>query len=317
MNSELAENLLKCMVRIRMFEEMVEKQFASGEIPGFVHLYIGEEASAAGVCESLSSKDYITSTHRGHGHCIAKGGDPKKMMAELYGKKTGYNMGKGGSMHIASPELGILGANGIVAAGLPIAVGAGMTSKLRNSGRVTIAFFGDGASNQGSFHESVNMAAIFNLPIVFVCENNQYAVGTRIDHATKNTQISKRADSYGIPGISVDGQNVVEVYENAEYLIAQARDGLGPSILETNTWRYRGHFQGEPATYRTKEVEEMWLEKDPIDNARKYFIDNDFLDEVKYDQIVQEISKQIEEAVEYARMSDPPKTEDAMTNVYA
>lgn len=239
------------------------------------------------------------------------------MMAELYGKKTGYNKGKGGSMHIAYPDIGILGANGIIAAGMPIATGAALSAKLQKNGRITVAFFGDAASNQGTFHESINLAAALNLPVLFVCENNQYGVGTRISEVTRVSDIGNRAAAYGIPGKIVDGQNVIAVYEAVKEIIEEIRQGKGPALLEMKTWRFRAHFQGEPATYRSKEEENSWIKKDPIIIARKDFKKREFLSEAEVTEIEKEVLDTLEKAVEYARKSPYPEPEEALTDVFA
>ena len=313
----IAEDVFRKMCRIRFFEERVEQLFAAGELPGFVHLYIGQEACATGVCAHLSSEDYITSTHRGHGHCIAKGGALDRMMAELFAKKTGYNKGKGGSMHLASTEIGILGANGINAAGMPHAVGAALSAKMQKNGRVAVAFLGDGASNQGTFHESINLAAALCVPAVFVCENNHFAVGTRITEATKEPDIAKRAAGYGIPGVTADGMNVVTVYQAAGKLIADARAGKGPALLELKTWRYRAHFQGEPATYRTREEEAEWLKRDPLAIARGEFEGRGLLSSARAKEIEEEVAAELANAVDFARSSPSPAPEDALADVFA
>jgi TPP-dependent pyruvate/acetoin dehydrogenase alpha subunit len=313
----LAEDMYRKMYRIRVFEEKVEELFAAGELPGFVHLYIGQEACAVGVCANLTLEDYITSTHRGHGHCIAKGGAMDRMMAELFAKKTGYNKGKGGSMHLASTEIGILGANGINAAGMPLAVGAALSSKMQKNGRVAVAFLGDGASNQGTFHESINLAAALGVPVVFVCENNQFAVGTRITETTKIKDIAKRAAGYGIPGVIADGMNVVTVYEAAGKLIADARAGKGPALLELKTWRYRAHFQGEPAAYRTKEEEAEWLKKDPLASARGALAEKKLLSATRAAEIEKEVTAELAKAVDFARASPFPEPADALVDVFA
>ena len=316
MDSTTAEGLYRTIVRIRFFEEKVQELFGAGELPGFVHLYMGQEACATGVCANLGTDDYITSTHRGHGHCIAKGGRPDRMMAELYGKSTGYNKGRGGSMHIASPEIGILGANGILAAGLPLAVGAALTAKMQKNGKVVAAFLGDAASNQGTFHESLNLAAIQDLPVLFVCENNQFGVGTRITEATRVADVAKRVVAYGIPGEIVDGQDVVAVYEAAGRLIQDARDGKGPALLELKTWRFRAHFEGEPATYRTKEEEKQWLQRDPLVLARERFTADELMTIQQCDEIDRETRDEILAAVEFARTSPDPRVEDALQDVF-
>ncbi len=313
----LAEEIYRKMYAIRTFEEKVEVLFAAGELPGFVHLYSGQEACAVGVCAHLSREDYITSTHRGHGHCIAKGGELSRMMAELYAKSTGYNKGKGGSMHLAYPGIGILGANGITAAGMPLATGAALSAKFQKNGRVAVAFFGDGASQQGTFHESINLAATLNVPVVFVCENNQFGVGTRITEVTRVPDIAKRAAAYGIPGEIVDGMDVLAVYEAAGKMIDRTRAGEGPGLLELKTWRFRAHFQGEPATYRSAEEEQKWLEKDPLGLAIEKLGAKGLLDATRAGEIEQEVRRELEDAVEYARKSPDPKPEDAMADLFA
>ncbi len=313
----IASEMYRMMFTIRAFEERVEELFSAGEIPGSVHLYIGEEACAVGVCMNLNPEDYITSTHRGHGHCIAKGGDISKMMAELYGKKTGYNKGKGGSMHIAYPNIGILGANGIIAAGMPIATGSALSAKLQKNGRISVSFFGDAASNQGTFHESINLAAALNLPVLFACENNQYGVGTRFSEVTRVSDVGKRAVAYGIPGKIVDGQNVIVVFEAVKELIDEIRRDKGPALLELKTWRFRAHFQGEPATYRSKEEEDSWIQKDPIKIAHEEFKNRGLLDETQIAEIEREVGDELEKAVEYARNSPDPEPEEALTDVFA
>ena len=305
------------MYAIRAFELRVEKLFAAGEIPGFVHLYIGEEACAAGVCACLSPEDYITSTHRGHGHCIAKGGELRRMMAELFGKSTGYNHGKGGSMHIASPSIGILGANGVVGGGIPLATGAALASKLAKNGRVAVAFFGDGASNQGSFHEAVNLAAVFDLPIVYVCENNQFGVGTRFCDASRQPDVAKRAIAYNIPGATADGMDAASVYDAAYECVERARSGGGPSILELKTWRHKAHFQGEPAGYRTKAEEEEWMKKDSLIATKAAFAKRGLMDDSEAARLEAEVMTELEEAVKFARESPFPALESALADVFA
>jgi pyruvate dehydrogenase E1 component alpha subunit len=304
------------MVRIRYFEEMVKDLFAAGEMPGFVHLYLGQEAIASGVCATLNDDDYITSTHRGHGHIIAKGGELSKMMAELYGKVTGYNKGKGGSMHIACPELGILGANGIVSCGIPIATGAALSAKYRNSGQVTVCFFGDGASNEGAFHESLNAASAFELPIVYVCENNLYAVGTRQSKVRKIEDIADRAPSYSMPGVVVDGNDVVAVYEVAKESVERARAGEGPTLVECKTYRWRTHFEGEPDTYRPPEEVAAWRAREPIAPFRKMLIDQKIFKQKDLDLIDEAVIEDLDQAVEFARNSPLPQPEDALQDLW-
>jgi pyruvate dehydrogenase E1 component alpha subunit len=310
-------NMYRVMVRIREFEERTKKEFAAGKIPGFVHLYAGEEAVATGACANLRPDDYITSTHRGHGHLIAKGGKTDRMMAELYGKKTGYNKGKGGSMHIADMEIGILGANGIVGAGIPIAAGAALSAKMRGTDQVVIGFLGDGATNTTRFHEGVNLAAIWNLPVVYIIENNMYAESTRIADTCKLANLSDRAKAYGIPGKTVDGNDVLAVYEAVGEAVATARKGRGPTLVECKTWRHHGHFEGDPQTYKTKQEIEHWMKKDPIPRFRKQLIEMGVLTEEDADKISQEMKEEIEKAVKFAEESPLPAPEEALEDVYA
>jgi pyruvate dehydrogenase E1 component alpha subunit len=305
------------MLKIRHFEDRVKDLFAAGEMPGFVHLYLGQEAVAVGACAPLDDDDYITSTHRGHGHIIAKGGDVKLMMAELYGKATGYNKGKGGSMHIADPRLGILGANGIVGAGLPIATGAGLSAKLLKSGRVAVCFFGDGASNQGTFHEAINIAAAFDLPVVYVCENNLYAVGTRQSDVRKVEDIADRGVGYAIPGLAIDGNDVVAVYEACKEAVDRARAGMGPTLVECKTYRWRTHFEGEPDTYRPPEEVEAWIKREPIAPYRKSLIDQGILTEAEADEIEAKVIEELDGAVEFARQSPLPEPASALEDLWA
>lgn len=303
------------MLKIRHFEDRVKDLFAAGELPGFVHLYLGEEAVASGVCAALKDDDYITSTHRGHGHIIAKGGEMKYMMAELYGKATGYNKGKGGSMHIAYPKLGILGANGIVGAGLPIATGAGLSAKLRKTDQVTACFFGDGASNEGTFHESLNIGGAFNLPVIYVCENNLYAVGTRQSQVRKVEDIADRAASYGMPGVVVDGNDVIAVYEATKEAVDRARAGDGPTLIECKTYRWRTHFEGEPDTYRPPEEVAAWLKREPIAPFRKLLIDQKIIIEKEAEDLESAVVRELDDAVEFARKSPQPKPETALEDM--
>jgi len=309
--------MYRTMVRIRTFEERVSKEFAAGNIPGFVHLYIGEEATATGACANLRPEDYITSTHRGHGHLIAKGGKTDQMMAELYGKKTGYCKGKGGSMHIADADIGILGANGIVGGGIPVAGGAAMSAQMRGTDQVAICFLGDGASNRGTFHEGVNLAACWNLPIVYVIENNLYAEKTRISDTCKLPNVADRASAYGIPDVTVDGNDVIAVYEAVGEAVARARKGEGPTLIECKTYRWHGHFEGDSQTYKPKEEIEEWLKKDPIPAFRKRLIEMAVLTEEDADKIDQEINEQIEKAVKFAEESPFPAPEEALEDVFA
>lgn len=309
--------LYRTMLKIRRFEESVSKLYAANEIPGFVHLYLGEEAVASGVCGALHSNDFITSTHRGHGHLIAKGGELNKMMAELFGKKTGYCQGKGGSMHIADPTLGILGANGIVGGGILIAVGAAYSAKVRGTEQVAVAFFGDGATNEGVFHEAMNMAAAWNLPVLFVCENNQFGVSTNYARVTRETDIAKRAVGYGVKSLTVDGNDVTQVYSKAKEMIALLRIGNGPALLVCNTWRHHGHFEGEGVTYWKKEELAAWKLKDPVQFARNYIISCRYASEEDLENIETAIAEDIRAAIEFARNSAFPDPADALKGLYA
>ena len=307
--------LHETMLKIRRFEEHVSKLYADGEIPGFVHLYIGEEAVAVGTCSNLNNDDFITSTHRGHGHLIAKGGDIKLMMAELYAKKDGYCKGKGGSMHIADMNLGILGANGIVGGGLPIAVGAGYSAKLRKTEQVCVAFFGDGASNEGVFHEALNFTSAWDLPVIFVCENNKFGVSTRITRITNIDDISKRAAGYGIPGVTVDGMDVLKVRETIGSAVKRARSGKGPTLVVADTFRFHGHFEGEAVNYWEEEELKKWKERDPLIITKKALTEAG-LSKKELENMDKKIQDEIDEAVEFARQSDYPEPEEAMDDLF-
>jgi len=306
------------MMEIRQFEEAASDLYQRGELPGFLHLYIGEEATAVGVCTNLNDDDYITSTHRGHGHLIAKGGKRNRMMAELFARTTGYSKGKGGSMHIADISLGILGANGVVGAGIPIATGAALSAKMRGTKQVAVSFFGDGATNQGVFHESLNLAAVWELPVVFVCENNQFGMGTPQREHQKVTDISIRATSYDMPGKRVDGNNILEVYDAAHEAVARARAGQGPTLIDCNTYRFRGHHIGDPGTaYRERAEVEEWMKRDPIERLKKVLIEEESADESELEAIDNELREDLKAAIEYAKSSPLPNPEDALDDVYA
>lgn len=310
-------SLYRTMVTIRKFETLAGELFAAGKIPGFIHLSIGQEASSVGVCSALRPDDYITTTHRGHGHVIAKGGDLKKMLAELMGRETGYCKGKGGSMHIADFSLGVLGANGVVAGGFPIVVGAGLSIKLRDTDQIAVCFFGDGASNRGPFHEALNMASIWKLPILFVCENNQYASTTPVHYSTSVKSVALRAKGYGIPGKSVEGNNILEVREAALEAVKRARHGDGPTLLENRTYRMRGHFEGDPQRYRTKKEMEKFSQKDPIRQFQKFLKDRKLLNEKMDQQIHEDTDRKLKEAVRFAEESPLPQPADALEDLYA
>lgn len=311
--------LLTTMLKVRLFEERIVDLYARGLIPGLAHLYIGEEAVAAGVCSLLREDDFITSTHRGHGHVIAKGADITFMMAELFGKETGYCKGKGGSMHIADMNLGILGANGIAGGGLPIAVGAGMSAKWRGTDQVTACFFGDGSSNNGTFHESLNLASLHKAPVIFVCENNQYGISVSQSKHQPIRDISIRATGYDMPGVIVDGNDVLKVYEAAVKAIRRARTGEGPTLLECKTYRWRGHHEGDPnqgSRYRTKKDIEVWKKKDPIKRLSDKLVYDKVISKKKLADLEKDIIKELDEAVEYAKESPFPSIEEMYEDVY-
>ncbi len=304
------------MQKIRLFEQQTARMMAAMKIRGFAHLYIGEEAVATSVCAALRQDDFITSTHRGHGHCIAKGADLKHMMAELCGKATGFCKGKGGSMHIADTSLGILGANGIVGAGMPIATGAGLSAQIRGTDQVCVCFFGDGASNQGTFHESLNLASIWKLPVIFVCENNLYQISVPFKYHTNIDDIADRAVSYGIPGTVVDGNDPLAVYEAAEKAIARARAGEGPSLIECKTYRHGGHFNGDPAVYRPKEEVDEWLKKDPIPRFRQHLLDAGVCTEEELAAMEKQAEEELDEAVAFAESQPVTPPEFTVHDVY-
>jgi pyruvate dehydrogenase E1 component alpha subunit len=316
LDKTLLLEIYRKMVAVRVFEETAADLFLKGQLPGFLHSYIGEEAVAAGVCAHLAPQDMITSTHRGHGHAVAKGARLDMMMAELFAKKTGYCHGKGGSMHIADLDLGILGANGIVGGGVPIATGAGLALKLKGTNRVTVAFFGDGGSNTGAFHEGVNMAAVWTLPVVFVCENNQYAESTPRGVHQRIKDIAQRAMAYDIPGVVADGMDVFDVYQKAGEAIDRARGGGGPTLVETKTYRFLGHYVGDPQTYRSKDEVEQWKKRDPIAMFRKRVVEEGKVGAADLDAIDAAIAKEMEQAVEFARQSPEPEIESALQDIF-
>jgi len=309
-------DMYRTMVRIRAFEERVAGEFTLGNIPGNAHLYTGEEAVATGACANLRPDDYITSTHRGHGHVISKGARTDRMMAEIFGKRTGYCKGKGGSMHIADTDLGILGANGIVGAGITIAGGAALSAKLRGRSQVVICFLGDGATNTSRFHEGINLAACLRLPVVYVIENNAYAITTRISYACPIADVGDRAAGYGIPGVTIDGNDVLEVFEAVGEAVARARRGEGPTLVECKTYRWHGHHTGDPQTYRTKEEVEEWKKRDPLLRFKDRLVGMGVLSEGAVGRIDREVSEEIEKAVEFARESPFPAPEETLVDVY-
>jgi pyruvate dehydrogenase E1 component alpha subunit len=304
------------MKLIRMFEDRVARLVAEGKIPGHVHLYAGEEAIAVGVCAHLTDKDYITSTHRGHGHCIAKGVDVNAMMAELYGKATGACKGKGGSMHIADVDVGMLGANGIVGAGGPLACGSGLMAKTLSTDQVTVCFFGDGAAEQGTMHEAMNLAGIWKLPVIFLCENNGYADTTPWCYHCAAKAISDRAVAYDMPGDTVDGADFFAVYEAAETAIERARKGAGPSLIECRGFRYYGHFLGDTALYFTEEEKARNRANDPIEKFKKRVLERGLLSKAEIAGIDAKTAKMIDEAVQFAEEGPWPIPEEVLTDVY-
>lgn len=305
------------MQKIRMFEDNAIKLFNQGLVRGPMHVYTGEEAVAVGACSNLNDADYITSTHRGHGHCIAKGGKVDKMAAELLGRGTGYCKGKGGSMHIADPEIGILGANGIVAGGMGIAAGAGLSAKMRGTDQVAICFFGDGATNEGAFHEALNMAAIWDLPVVFVCENNLYGLTGPAEEMLSVKDVAARATSYDIPGVVVDGNDVLDVYEAVGEAVKRARQGGGPSLIEAKTYRLKGHFVGDPCVYRDDEEVEMWMKKEPIKRFKKHLIETEGIDEEVIAEIDKNLEAELKAAVKFAKESPDPEIEVVFEDVFS
>jgi TPP-dependent pyruvate/acetoin dehydrogenase alpha subunit len=312
-------HLYQVMLTIRRFEERVVIDYQSGAIPGIVHSYIGQEAVATGVCTNLRLDDRIISNHRGHGHCIAKGADLNRMMAEIYGRKTGYCKGKGGSMHIADFGIGMLGANGIVAAGLPIAAGAALAAQLEGGDRVVVIFFGDGATNEGEFHEVLNLASIWKLPLIFACENNLYSVNTPVHYATGLEHVSERATGgYGIPSAIVDGNDVVAVHEATRKALAGVRAGGGPVFLEFITYRWRGHFEapGLPDLRPVEEIE-AWKEKCPVAGLERKLLENGLVSKQKLEEINARVVQKIESAVSYALASPFPAPEDALEGVFS
>jgi pyruvate dehydrogenase E1 component alpha subunit len=310
-------HMYETMNRIRLFEQKLQEFFAAGEIPGFVHLYLGEEAVATGACSVLTDADTITSTHRGHGHLLAKGGDLKLMMAEIFGRSTGYCKGKGGSMHIADFDLGILGANGIVGGGGPLALGAALANKYEKTDAVVICFFGDGASNQGTTQESLNMASAWKLPLVFVNENNGYGISCPQCKSMAVTDIADRAAAYDMPGVVVDGNDVLAVHEAVSEAVKRARKGEGPSLVECKTYRWRGHFEGDACTYRCDEELKEWMAKDPIPRFEEKLVESGVLKKKDLKEIKARIEKEVGEAVEFAEQSPLPEASALMDDVYA
>ncbi|MGM0365899.1 MAG: thiamine pyrophosphate-dependent dehydrogenase E1 component subunit alpha [Actinomycetota bacterium] len=309
-------SMLKTLLTIRRFEEKTIQLYQTAKIWGYLHPYLGEEAIAAGACQAIEDDDYIVSTHRGHGHCIAKGGDLNKMMAELLGKSTGYCKGRGGSMHIADTELGILGANGIVGGGIPISVGAGFGCKFDGRQRVTLCFFGDGAANNGVFHESLNMASVFKLPVIYICENNLYAISMCSKESVACENVGDRAGSYAMPGYIVDGTDPEEMYNTVAKAVKHARKGKGPSLIEAKTYRFTGHHPNDPAEYREKEEADYYKsEKDPLKNYSQKLIGGKIISKKEFEDMDKEIQELVEQSVEFAEKSPEPELDKFLEEV--
>ncbi|HZY60015.1 MAG TPA: pyruvate dehydrogenase (acetyl-transferring) E1 component subunit alpha [Candidatus Binataceae bacterium] len=313
---ELLE-LYRRMSLIRRFEDRVAEMYTRGKITGFCHLYAGEEAVAVGAIHGLYDKDYVVSTYREHGHCLAKGASPRAVMAELFGKATGISKGRGGSMHLFDPVLRFMGGYAIVGGGLPIATGLGLSINYREEAEVVCCFFGDGAVPQGAFHESLNMASLWKLPVIFVCENNFYGMGTMVQNAICQEELYRFADPYKIPGVRVDGMDVIEVYAAVSEAAARAREGKGPSLIEAITYRFRGHSMSDPAEYRSKREERIWQERDPLKRFRILLMHERRLAPATLDAIDQEVTAVVDDAVKFADESPEPPLEELTRNVYA
>ncbi|GIK73211.1 MAG: acetoin:2,6-dichlorophenolindophenol oxidoreductase subunit alpha [Chloroflexota bacterium] len=311
------QDLLHQMMLIRAFEEAAEQLYLQGMIHGTMHLSIGQEGAAVGACAALRPTDYILSTHRGHGHCIAKGARVDQMMAEFFGKETGYCRGRGGSMHIADVSTGNLGANGIVAGGVPMVAGVGLSIQMQRQDRVALVFFGDGAANEGAFHESLNMAAIWSLPVVYFCENNQYAMSMAIARASKIERLSDRACAYGIPGVTVDGNDPLAVYRATREAVERARSGGGPTLIEARTYRWKGHSKSDKQRYRTKEEVKQWQERDPIARLAQQMIEASILTEGDLATLQARVEQEIIDAIEFAKVSPEPDPATILEGVYA
>ncbi len=310
-------DMLRQMIRAREFEEELYYLFLTRSMPGTMHQATGQEAVAVGIVSALEPDDYVTSTHRGHSHCIAKRVPLNEMMAELFAKRTGSCKGMGGSMHLCDFSKGMLGAFGIVGAGIPIATGAALSSVVRGSEQVAVSFFGDGAVNEGVFHESLNMASLWRLPVVYVCENNQYALSMTVQESSAIEDLAKRSCAYGIPGVQIDGNNVVEVYGAARDAVARARSGEGPTLIECITYRFRGHARFEAAGYREEEEVEEWKQSDPITRLRSALIEAGVADEEELGSIQKKVEEEIQDAIAFAESSDDVLAEDYLDYIYA
>lgn len=314
--SELLAEFFRRMVLVRQFELRAIEERRAGLIPGFIHSCVGQEATAVGACLALEKDDIITSTHRGHGHLVGKGGDPRYMMAELAARAPGYCLGRGGSLHMADFNLGILGANGIVAGGIPIIVGAALAFKMRGEKRVALSFFGDGAVNEGAFHEAANLAGLWKLPVIFFCENNLYGEGTPQARQAPVADLALRAAGYGFPGVIVDGNDVLAVYEATQAAVRRAREGAGPTFIEAKTYRQRGHYEGDPQVYRTADEMEAWNARDPIPAFRLRLAQSGVFDEGTLEDIEGGVFQQLDEAVAFAAAAPLPAVEEALHGVY-
>ena len=316
LDEKLLLNYYKKMLELRLFELKVQELYRNARLPGFVHLYVGEEAVAVGVCSNLEPLDLVFSTHRGHGHALAKGVPAGVVLAELWGKTTGSSGGRGGSMHMYAPEYGFMGTNGIVGAPIPLATGGALSAKLRKKGQVVVSFFGEGAVNSGSFHEAVNLGSVWNLPVVYVCENNLYATEMAFKRATKNTSVASRAAAYGMTGVEVDGQDVMAVHAAAKEAILRAREDDGPTLIECKTYRYVGHHEGDPGTdYRTRDEVQQWKQNDPVKRARKLLSELGESDS-KLAAADLEIEQLIDQAVDFAEKGVEPSADSVAEHVF-
>ena len=314
---ETARAMHRSMCRIRYFEEAASAKYKDGDLPGFIHLSIGQEACAAGVCIALESTDYITSTHRGHGHCLAKGGDAKRMMAELFAKQAGYSQGRGGSMHIADVSVGMLGANGIVGQSMPLGVGAALTAQVTDSGSIALAFFGEGASGAGVAHEAMNMASLWRLPLIFFCEANRYAELSPYETHVPLANVADRAPAYDMPGVTIDGGDAVAVFETMTEAVARARGGQGPTLVEAKTYRWHGHYEGDPQRYKPEGETEAEMARDPIRRLEAVLNDSFGIDEATLETVHREEKVAIAAAVAFAEAADDPTPDELTANVYA
>ena len=318
LTKDLVLSLYRGMIRIRAFEMKAREIFRSGKMPGFIHVYIGEEAIAVGVCAQLKPNDFVASTHRGHGHALAKGISSRSVMAELMGAVDGCSGGRGGTMHLYDPAVGFLGSNGVVPPGILIGAGAALSSKVRGSGQVAVAFFGDGAVNNGAFHEGLNMAATWALPVIFVCENNFFATEMPFNQATKNTNVASRAAAYDMPGLQVDGNNVLEICEKTGEAVARARAGKGPTLLECRTYRWYGHHEGDPGThYRDKEEIAEWKSKDPVKRLQDKAVETGLATAAEFAVVNREIDEEIRDCADFALASPQPSVSTALDHVFS